>query len=158
VRKLNQAKKKISASDTPDLQSALHELRLDLNYILVGRNFHCIGAIRSNFTLRQHYPKTKKYISLFPPELRAGETQEPTADAGREEVRTWIRSQMESGELSAEPELHLDSRGSGGTADWGGEKKKKKSKSDGTAKPEVEADPEDDFFEDDDEVEGSDDS
>lgn len=131
---------------------------MDLNYILVGRNFHCIGAIRSNFTLRQHYPKTKKYISLFPPELRAGETQEPTADAGREEVRTWIRSQMESGELSAEPELHLDSRGSGGTADWGGEKKKKKSKSDGTAKPEVEADPEDDFFEDDDEVEGSDDS
>ncbi|KAJ7799964.1 hypothetical protein B0H14DRAFT_3092706 [Mycena olivaceomarginata] len=131
VRKLNQAKKKISASDTPDLQSALHELPLS---------------------------KNQKYISLFPPELRAGETQEPTADAGREEVRTWIRSQMESGELSAEPELHLDSRGSGGTADWGGEKKKKKSKSDGMAKPEVEADPEDDFFEDDDEVEGSDDS
>ncbi|KAJ7935379.1 hypothetical protein B0H13DRAFT_1590760 [Mycena leptocephala] len=95
VRKLNQAKKKLPESDTPQLRSTLHELRVDLNYIL-------------------HYPKTKKYISLFPPELRKGETQEPSVDPGREEVRTWIRSQMESGELSAEPEMHLDSRGGGG--------------------------------------------
>ncbi|KAF8161756.1 hypothetical protein K438DRAFT_1859390 [Mycena galopus ATCC 62051] len=140
VRKLNQAKKKLSAVDeeTPELQSALHELRVDLNYIL-------------------HYPKTKKYISLFPPELRAGEAQEPAVDAGREEVRTWVRAQMESGEMSTEPELHLDGRGGGGTtADWGGEKEKKskKKKSDAPAEPEVDSEPDDEFFEDDDEEEG----
>ncbi|KAF7362472.1 hypothetical protein MVEN_00594900 [Mycena venus] len=122
VRKLNQAKKKLSASDTPELQSALQELRVDLNYIL-------------------HYPKTKKYISLFPPELRKGETQEPSIDAGREESQNCIWTREEAG----------------GAVDWGGEKKNKK-KSDGAAKPEVDADPEDEFFEDDDEDEGSDDS
>ncbi|KAJ7125398.1 hypothetical protein C8R44DRAFT_783013 [Mycena epipterygia] len=137
VRKLNQTKKKIAASDTPELQSTLHELRVDLNYIL-------------------HYPKTKKYISLFPPELRKGETQEPSSDAGRDEVRTWIRSQMEGGELSAEPELHMDSRGSGGGADWDGEKKNQKKS--GAAELEMDVDPEDAFFGEDDEDEGSDDS
>ncbi|KAJ7033443.1 hypothetical protein C8F04DRAFT_1002906 [Mycena alexandri] len=137
VRKLNQTKKKISASETPELQSALQELRVDLNYIL-------------------HYPKTKKYISLFPPELRKGETQEPSLDAGREEVRAWVRSQMDGGEISAEPELHLDSRGGGGGADWGGDEKKKKKKTkkgDEETRPEEDDQPEDAFFGDDDEDE-----
>ncbi|KAJ7252432.1 hypothetical protein B0H12DRAFT_1118245 [Mycena haematopus] len=135
IRKLNQAKKKVSASDTPELQSALQELRIDLNYIL-------------------HYPKTKKYSSLFPPELRKGETQELAVDAGREVVRAWVRSQMESGELSAEPELHLDARGSDRAVDWGGEKRPKKNS---TAQPEMDADVDsdgDEFFENDDEDEG----
>lgn len=99
----------------------------------------------------------KKYISLFPPELREGETQELSIDPGREEVRSWIRSQMESGELSAEPELHLDSRGAGGAVDWGGEKKKTKKKGstqDATATLE-EADPGDAFFGDDDDEDES---
>ncbi|KAJ7478608.1 hypothetical protein B0H11DRAFT_1279280 [Mycena galericulata] len=139
VRKLIQTKRKLSTEDSPQLQSTLHELRVDLNYIL-------------------HYPKTKKYISLFPPELRKGEAQEPSADAGRDEVRTWIRSRMDNGELSAEPELHLDSRGGGGTVDWGGEKKKR---SGATTDSVLEAqydDPEDAFFGDEDEEESSDDS
>ncbi|KAJ6593196.1 hypothetical protein B0H19DRAFT_1089353 [Mycena capillaripes] len=128
LRKLNQLKKKIEMSDTPQLRSKLHELRVDLNYAL-------------------HFPKMKKYISLFPPEMREGETQEICVDPGREEVRSWIRSQMESGELSAEPELHLDSRGSGGAVDWGGEKKK--SAQDVTVKP-GDAESDDAFFGDDD--------
>ncbi|KAJ7133725.1 hypothetical protein C8R43DRAFT_1022880 [Mycena crocata] len=138
VRKLNQTKKKIAASDTPELQSALHELRVDLNYIL-------------------HYPKTKKYISLFPPELRKGATQGPAVDSVREEVRNWIRSQMDSGDLSAEPELHLDSRGDGGGADWAGtetkQKSKKKKLNAATVDAEMDVDPEDAFFGDDDDEE-----
>ncbi|KAJ7099344.1 hypothetical protein B0H15DRAFT_543577 [Mycena belliarum] len=130
VRKLNQTKKKISAGDTPELQSKLHALRVDLNYIL-------------------HYPKTKKYISLFPPELRKGETQEPANDAGRDEVRAWVTTQMASGEVSAEPELHLDARGGGGAADWGVEEKRKR-KDKGEPEPEMDVDPEDAFFGDDD--------
>ncbi|KAJ6534028.1 hypothetical protein DFH09DRAFT_1043627 [Mycena vulgaris] len=136
VRKLNQTKKKIATTDTPELQATLHELRVDLNYIM-------------------HYPKTRKYISLFPPELRKGETQELASDAGREEVRAWVRAQMAGGELSAEPELHLDSRGGGGAVDWGGEKKKTKKKAGGT-EPEMDVEPEDAFFGDDDEGEDSD--
>ncbi|KAJ7496600.1 hypothetical protein FB451DRAFT_1335114 [Mycena latifolia] len=141
VRKLNQTKKKISTSDAPQLQSTLHELRVDLNYIL-------------------HYPKTKKYVSLFPPELRKGETQEPASNAGREEVRAWVRAQMASGDLSAEPELHLDSRGGGGAVDWSGDGEKKKKKQKGATEPEMDVDPEDAFFGEDDEEEGegSDDS
>lgn len=66
---------------------------------------------------------------------------------------------MESGELSAEPEMHLDSRGSGGAVDWEKQKqKKKKGKSDGTAQPEVDAELNDAFFGDDDEDGNSDDS
>ncbi|KAJ6631369.1 hypothetical protein B0H10DRAFT_1978409 [Mycena sp. CBHHK59/15] len=141
VRKLNQTKKKITASDTPQLQSALKELRVDLNYIL-------------------HYPKTKKYISLFPPELRKGEEVELPVDPAREEVRSWIGTQMENGELPAEPELNLDSKGGSGGVDWGGEKKKKPSRAAAVAaKPDMHADPEDAFFgEDDEDEEDSDDS
>jgi hypothetical protein len=62
----------------------------------------------------QHYPKTKKYISLFPPEVRKGE--EPSAaslaeakktNADREEVRAWIREKMKLGQLPTEPEHEI---------------------------------------------------
>jgi hypothetical protein len=61
-------------------------------------------------------------MSLFPPEIRQGEgegkpTSKPSDEEmaktskGREDVRSWIRGRMERGELSTEPELHLDARG-----------------------------------------------
>ncbi|KAJ7647886.1 hypothetical protein FB45DRAFT_894681 [Roridomyces roridus] len=144
VRKLNQTKKKIAAEDSPELQSTLHDLRVDLNYIL-------------------HYPKTKKYISLFPPELRNGEAEEPVSDAGRDEVRAWVVSQMESGDLSAEPELHMDEPkdGSGaGAVSWGDrqqqkQKKKKKNQNEEPHDVEEPGEPEqeDAFFGDDDDDE-----
>ncbi|KAF9047492.1 hypothetical protein BJ165DRAFT_1466536 [Panaeolus papilionaceus] len=101
TRKLKQVQKHIESaedkSEKKKLQSTLQELRIDLNYIF-------------------HYPKAKKYISLFPPELRKGETEvshvpeaEKTA-LERQEVRKWIREQMEEGNLSAEPESHQPSR------------------------------------------------
>ncbi|KAF7294046.1 hypothetical protein MKEN_01451000 [Mycena kentingensis (nom. inval.)] len=93
IRKINQTKKQID-DGASGLEKTLKSLRVDLNYIL-------------------HYPKTKKYISLYPPELRNGEAQTLVVDEGREEVRTWVRAQMKAGVLSAEPELHIDSRGGG---------------------------------------------
>ncbi|KAF7782763.1 hypothetical protein Agabi119p4_2139 [Agaricus bisporus var. burnettii] len=98
TRKISQIQKQIaSTEDDPTkekLLRTLYERRVDLNYIL-------------------HYPKLKKYISLFPPEIRKGE-QPSTASAkdaaetaqGREEVRSWVRSCMEKGELSGEPERY----------------------------------------------------
>ncbi|KIM82392.1 hypothetical protein PILCRDRAFT_461102 [Piloderma croceum F 1598] len=103
VRKINQMKKQLaadakSASNKGKAQALLSELRVDLNYIL-------------------YYPKTKKYISLFPPEARQrpSEVQSTISkadtvktDALRDEVRKWIRDRMDKGELQMEPELHLD--------------------------------------------------
>jgi hypothetical protein len=67
----------------------------------------------------QHYPKMKKYISLLPPDTHQGKAKSipsevsDKTDAGRREIRSWIQSRMESGELSSEPELHVEaSRGS----------------------------------------------
>jgi hypothetical protein len=63
----------------------------------------------------QHYPRTKKYISLFPPEVRNGTEVNTSSTDGqktieeREKVREWIREQMTKGELAMEPELNLDS-------------------------------------------------
>ncbi|TBU37627.1 hypothetical protein BD309DRAFT_973667 [Dichomitus squalens] len=79
------------------LEKRLGELRVDLNYVL-------------------HYPKTKKYISLFPPEVRKGEEAEAETvdekgkaetDGQREEIRAWVREQMEGGALSSEPEVEV---------------------------------------------------
>ena len=79
----------------------------------------------------QHYPKMKKYISLFPPQLRAEPHAHPDpyphtyssskstsgdatpvndTDAQREEVRAWVREQMTEGQMSAEPEVELRTR------------------------------------------------
>ncbi|KAI0365051.1 hypothetical protein BV20DRAFT_779849 [Pilatotrama ljubarskyi] len=59
-RKLQQTQRKLSQAtdkaERKELEARLTELRVDLNYIL-------------------HYPKTKKYISLFPPEVRQAKGQ-----------------------------------------------------------------------------------
>ncbi|KAF5387230.1 hypothetical protein D9757_006811 [Collybiopsis confluens] len=118
VRRINQTKKKIqeeqASSSTSTLEKDLFEYRVQLNYIL-------------------HYPKTKKYISLFPPELRQNSnddspssTEPADTDHQREQVKTWIREQMNSGALAGEPE----------------EKKKEKA-----AEVVEEQEEEDDFFE-----------
>ncbi|KAF9262676.1 hypothetical protein L218DRAFT_973478 [Marasmius fiardii PR-910] len=101
-RKIKQLKRKVSEatkdSSENQLQSELFDLRVDLNYIL-------------------HYPKTKKYISLFPPEVRQGQeimADDPdsaTTNAEREETRNWIREQMEKRHLPNEPELTLQQDG-----------------------------------------------
>jgi hypothetical protein len=73
--------------------------------------------------LTQHYPKTKKYLSLFPPDARQKSSESnPTlskanaaqTDVLRDEVRQWIRERMKKGELHLEPELHLDAKERGG--------------------------------------------
>jgi len=100
TRKIAQTKKRIAELGKgkkekklkPELEKALMDLRIDLNYIL-------------------HYPKLKKYVSLFPPEVRNGPATTPTSAetsataAERQEVLNWIRSRMEKGELSNEPEI-----------------------------------------------------
>lgn len=59
--------------------------------------------------LDKHYPKTKKYISLFPPEVRnksleIAEAPSAQSDMEREEIKKWVRKQMETGALPSEPE------------------------------------------------------
>ncbi|CAA7260511.1 unnamed protein product [Cyclocybe aegerita] len=111
TRKIKQTLKRLdseeSKSDKEKITAELHELRVDLNYIL-------------------HYPKMKKYISLLPPEVRKGRGDEteaaptstaPAADAAktnaeREEVRRWVREQMAEGNLPAEPEVETKSTSS----------------------------------------------
>ncbi|THH29046.1 hypothetical protein EUX98_g5146 [Antrodiella citrinella] len=102
VRKIQQVKKKLEActekSEKKALKKTLLDLRVDLNYI-------------------QHYPKTMKYISLFPPEARGeassdakgkskdvGSDLETQTDAQRETLRKQIREMMERSELNSEPE------------------------------------------------------
>ncbi|KAF9222465.1 hypothetical protein BS17DRAFT_709061 [Gyrodon lividus] len=94
VRKINQLKRSLESSEvkeTKKLESALADLRVDLNYIL-------------------HYPKTRKYVSLFPPEVRrSGAPPAPASDDNDErlKVREMIREQMGRGELSTSPENEL---------------------------------------------------
>ncbi|KAG9221312.1 hypothetical protein CCMSSC00406_0009423 [Pleurotus cornucopiae] len=100
TRKLLQIKRKISSGNFDDdskevLERRLQDLRVDLNYIL-------------------HYPKTKKYVSLFPPEVRQGEAAIPSsasAEAAREELRSWIRDCMSNGEIPPDPEMSLEEKG-----------------------------------------------
>ncbi|CAL1711632.1 unnamed protein product [Somion occarium] len=115
-------------TERKQLQVELFELRVNLNYII-------------------HYPRNKKYVSLFPPEVRK-RTEDDSADSKgkgkekddegseaqdqaekaktdlrREEVKKWIRERMERGEISAEPELEehrtLDSHRTNETPDGG---------------------------------------
>lgn len=104
-RKLKQVQRQLeSCTDKKEkkkLEKALLELRVDLNYIT-------------------HFPKLKKYISLFPPEVRQhapdadtaakgkakeAEAEKAATDAQRKQVREEIRERMERGDLSTEPEL-----------------------------------------------------
>ncbi|KAG7449881.1 uncharacterized protein BT62DRAFT_1002193 [Guyanagaster necrorhizus] len=96
LRKVKQVKKKLSStpeSEKKTLESSLFDARVDLNYIL-------------------HYPKLKKYISLFPPEIRHPETQRNSTNSSetntqRQQIKDQIRQQMLDAELPLEPELHL---------------------------------------------------
>ncbi|KAI0714061.1 hypothetical protein C8T65DRAFT_645375, partial [Cerioporus squamosus] len=108
TRRIAQVKKQLAAApekkERRKLEVRLEGLRVDLNYIL-------------------HYPKTKKYISLFPPEVRQGgkdkdaeqvareEKEKSETDRQREEVRKWVREQMEAGALSEEPEVEQKAEG-----------------------------------------------
>ena len=116
LRKIVQTKASLSNAvgfEKSALESELFEHRVDLNYVLVC-SFICARV--PNLTPLQHYPKSKKYISLFPPQVRgaatssADATEEDTAGETakeREEVRQWVRTQMEEGGLPAEPEVEL---------------------------------------------------
>jgi hypothetical protein len=64
----------------------------------------------------QHYPKTEKYISLFPSEVRNGEVRQADAEAAktdvrRQEIRSWIREKMNSGDLPTSIEEDMKSGG-----------------------------------------------
>jgi len=109
VRKINKTKRLLEdcsdKAEKKQLKKALFSLRVDLNYIL-------------------HYPKSQKYISLFPPEVRQGQPddldsdskgkakttgvdEKSETDTRREEIRKWMKEGMERGELSQEPEAGL---------------------------------------------------
>ncbi|KZT01468.1 uncharacterized protein LAESUDRAFT_663995 [Laetiporus sulphureus 93-53] len=136
IRRIQQVKRQLHEDEEGDgakstkkeqkqLEKRLEELRVDLNYIIV----HVL------IWFHQHYPKLKKYISLFPPELRArphahpdpyphlyshlsspGDTSakpENDTNVQREQVRAWVREQMAAGEMTAEPELELKGREAG---------------------------------------------
>ncbi|KAJ3753975.1 hypothetical protein EV360DRAFT_52510 [Lentinula raphanica] len=129
VRKINQTKRKLSeaeSSNRPSLEAQLYEHRVELNYI-------------------NHYPKTKKYISLFPPDIQHNtEIELPSVktDQEREEVKKWIREQMASQVLPTEPENVERSQSDTSQAHW----VKKVKKNDGK-RVEEEDEEHDDFFE-----------
>ncbi|KAG1716216.1 hypothetical protein ID866_956 [Astraeus odoratus] len=95
VRKIKQVKRSLQTAqekEKENLEQALLDLRVDLNYIL-------------------HYPKMKKYISLFPPEVRNSDTTPApiqTKEDERYNIRKLIRLRMERGELSLEPENEME--------------------------------------------------
>ncbi|KAF8588829.1 hypothetical protein K439DRAFT_1405640 [Ramaria rubella] len=95
-RKIKQAKKELEDPETPpenltSLREILLSHRVDLNYIL-------------------HYPKSKKYISLFPPKPDNDAHGNVDTDHQREELRSRIKAAMETGEMDAEPEVTMDKR------------------------------------------------
>lgn len=102
----------------------------------------------------------KKYISLFPPEVRKGEGVSPVSRAEeqktsveREQIRDWMMQQMERGELASEPELEVRSRierKRAGTYKRPTDEKEASPSKLGPSKANR-ADNEDDFFEDDEE-------
>ncbi|KAI5981304.1 hypothetical protein EDC04DRAFT_2594545 [Pisolithus marmoratus] len=92
TRKIKQVKRNLETAvgeEKARLELTLSDLRVGMNYIL-------------------HYPPSKKYISLFPPEARQFNTSQTTIslDDGdeRSKILKLIRSQMERGELSLEPD------------------------------------------------------
>lgn len=92
----------------------------------------------------------KKYISLFPPEVRnkSSEIVDPPSAQSNEEregIKKWIREQMEAGSLPGEPEDVERSQTESNHADWETGKNKKTTKKDAE---DVVAE-KDDFFEND---------
>ncbi len=166
TRKIDQTKKQLSSA-TDDkkkkkLAKTLLSLRVDLNYILVrSYDIFCLNLSKMHFI--QHYPKIKKYVSLFPPEVRKDEPTPTTSEEdlgkteqAREEIQSWVKSCMEKGELPQEPELHQPSdlqskTKSKNPKEFGEFKKPVKSK--GKSQPvleEVDAIEQDEFFGEDD--------
>ncbi|KAI6125530.1 hypothetical protein EV401DRAFT_1938261 [Pisolithus croceorrhizus] len=95
-RKIKQLKRNLVTAvgeEKARLELTLSNLRVDLNYIL-------------------HYPPAKKYISLFPPEVRKSSVSPTTVtledDDERSKIRKLIRLKMEQGELSLEPDNEYD--------------------------------------------------
>ncbi|KAK0195982.1 hypothetical protein F5146DRAFT_1027973 [Armillaria mellea] len=135
LRKVKQTKKKLSSTPQNErkaVESSLFDARIDLNYIL-------------------HYPKTQKYISLFPPEIRHPETQSNSTDssetnAQRQQIKDQIRQQMLDGELPHEPELHLST-----VTDTLTKKRVTKPSKSTSSVPVADVEQDDDFFGDDDE-------
>ncbi|KAK0495025.1 hypothetical protein EDD18DRAFT_1173623 [Armillaria luteobubalina] len=134
LRKVKQAKKQLSIipqNEKKALKSSLFDARVDLNYIL-------------------HYPKTKKYISLFPPEIQQSETQSNCIDSSetdtqRRQIKDQIRQQMLDGDLPLEPELHLST-----VTDTLAKKRVTKPSKSTSSVPVADAEQDDDFFGDDD--------
>ncbi|KAI5988052.1 hypothetical protein EDD15DRAFT_2172883 [Pisolithus albus] len=98
-RKIKQVKRTLLTAvgeEKARLELTLYNLRVDLNYILVL------------VIWPSHYPPAKKYISLFPPEVRKSGVSPPTVaiedDDERSQIRQLIRLRMERGELSLEPD------------------------------------------------------
>jgi len=104
LRKINQVKTQlvdVTTSDRKSLEKQLLQLRCDLHYIL-------------------NFPNDRKYVSLlvdgeYVPHKVKSVTQEAstsanTADTERSNIRKIMKKAMKIGELTAEPELELDSR------------------------------------------------
>ncbi|KAJ8296757.1 rRNA-processing protein EFG1 [Rhodotorula toruloides] len=87
LRKIKQAKKQLeSLPGNADVEKTLLEARIDLYYVL-------------------RYPKTEKYIALFPDGIFVPHTSSIPSDASpseqkRQTLRQQIRRQIEKGELS----------------------------------------------------------
>ncbi|KAI5117981.1 hypothetical protein M0805_009198 [Coniferiporia weirii] len=104
LRKINQVKRELEACPedgsasskkaSTQLENALFELRVDLNYIT-------------------HYPKLEKYISLFPSSDGGEEAVDPdstepvtsSTNTRRAELRELIRQKMDVGDLAGGPEF-----------------------------------------------------
>jgi len=135
TRKLKQVKNGLetasSATSTKKLSSELDNLRVDLNYIL-------------------HYPKTKKYISLFPPEVKepsvASLAETKKTNAERQEVQMWIREQMNQGQLTMEPEHELASNPKAKSGKRQNNQKWSQTRGPSTPEGETEDIQDDDFF------------
>ncbi|KAK7436523.1 18S rRNA maturation protein [Stygiomarasmius scandens] len=148
VRRINQLKKNLAGADKSSatkLEAELFEQRVNLNYIM-------------------YYPKTKKYISLFPPELRhkddteQAESQSETSSSNAEcdEIKNWIREQMTKGHLPMEAEASKENNAKSSkkvSSQQYPEKSAKQKKPKAEEAQAVKED-KDDFFEDDDDSEG----
>ena len=115
VRKIKQVKRDIDSADgkeREELDHTLERLRVDLNYVLVSGKVHR-NIPFLNEPQMQHYPKTEKYISLFPPELRQAPVDiiSTTSDDNEQrlKIRSLIQNQMQHGEISKQPENELES-------------------------------------------------
>ena len=124
---------------------------------------HFSNAVQLAFftsSFYQNYPKSEKYISLYPPEVRSGESGAAPVHSGasssftdekREKLREWVRESMRAGEMSSEPEA-MEHMQKSMTQQWVGsiDKSKRSVAVDEEAMARQDVDAPDDFFEEDD--------